>query len=186
MLCVCMYETIDKTRVCRPLYVMGHGTFVWVWQVFIIGIIICISLGLLWCQVCSMGLLWLYRPQLRMVLPFGYWKFSIRIGVSHWFIWTHVHICTILGLANQSNSINVIEYPLSFIHYHLYSQYVAYYVSTNVDIYICTYEHIFICQPLAYNWLTYECLLMYASYALYLCLLVMINFGFGMGYFVHR
>lgn len=114
MLCVCMYETIDKTRVCRPLYVMGYGTFVCVWQVFIMGIFICMLLGLLW----------LYRPQLRMVLPFGYWKFSIRLRVSHWFIWTHIHICTILGLVNQSNSINVIEYPLSFIHYHLYSQYV--------------------------------------------------------------
>lgn len=83
---------------------------------------ICVDCGMLFCML--LGLLWLYRPQLRMVLPFGYWKFSIRLGVSHWFIWIHVHICTILGLVNQSNSINVIEYPLSFIHYHLYSQYV--------------------------------------------------------------
>ena len=110
MLCVCMYETIDKTRVCRPLYVMGYGTQVCVWQDCFLCILVCMLLGLLW----------LYRPQLRMVLPFGYWKFSIRLGVSHWFICAYVHLFTILGLVNQSNSINVIEYLLSFVHYHLY------------------------------------------------------------------
>ena len=37
------------------------------------------------------------------------------------------------------------------------------------------------CQLLVDSWVTYERLLMYAPYALYLCFLVMINFGFGMG-----
>nr|DAM64271.1 MAG TPA: hypothetical protein [Caudoviricetes sp.] len=37
------------------------------------------------------------------------------------------------------------------------------------------------CQLLVSSWLTYECLLMYALYALYLCFLVMVNFGVGMG-----
>lgn len=53
----------------------------------------------------------------------------------------------VLGLLNSSNTVNVIEYLLSFIHYQLYSQYVYYGISTNVYVYVCTYEHMFICQP---------------------------------------
>lgn len=134
MLCVCMYETIDKTRVCRPLYVMGYETFVCVWQVFIMGILICIILGLLW----------LYRPQLRMVLPFGYWKFSIHLGVSHWLICAYVHIYTILGLVNQSNSINAIEYPISFIHYQLYSHLVNT-IDRQMSIYMFVHMNTYSC-----------------------------------------
>ena len=37
------------------------------------------------------------------------------------------------------------------------------------------------CQLMVYSWVTYEQILMYAPYALYLCFLVMVNFGFGMG-----
>lgn len=139
--------------------------------------IVCTRVWFSWIVVCLLlGLLWLYRPQLRMVLPFGYWKFSIRLGVSHWFIWTHEHIRTVLGLVNQSNSINVIEYPLSFIHYHLYYHLVNT-IDRQMSIYVYTYEHIFMCQLMVYSWATYEQILMYALYALYSWFLVMFVIG---------
>lgn len=72
------------------------------------------------------GFVVIIPPQLRMVLAFWILKiFDTPRGVSlvHMSISTYVDI---LGLPNSLNIVNVIEYPLSFIHYHLYSQYVLY------------------------------------------------------------
>lgn len=80
-----------------------------------------------------------------MVITFWILKiFDILRGVSlvHMSISTYVNI---LGLANQSNSINVIEYLIAFIRYHLYYQLdtsVYLYMSIHMFVHMNTYSYV--------------------------------------------
>lgn len=88
-------------------------------------IFICMLLGLLCFNSMQHGFFVIIPSVFENGSPFWILKiFDTPRGVSlvHMSISTYVDI---LGLLNSSNTVNVIEYPLSFIHYQLYSQYVV-------------------------------------------------------------
>lgn len=131
MLCVCMYETIDKTWVCRP----------------------CLKLRFVLCQVCNVCMLPLYWLGFVMIIPppvdngSPFWIlkiFDVVMGVSlvHMNTCSHMHYTRVSQSIEyyQCNRIPIIIHSLSFV-FSIY----RHHVSTNVDIYVCTYEHIFIC-----------------------------------------
>ena len=142
MLCVCMYETVDKTWVCRPLYVMGHALM------YVLD-----RYGHLFFRLYLHGYFHLYAHGFVMIIPppvengSPFWIlkiFDVVMGVSLVYMNTcsHMHHTRVSQSIeyHQCNRISNCLHSLSLVF-----SICRYHISINVDTYACTYEHIFIC-----------------------------------------
>lgn len=128
------------------------------------------------CHKYQHGFVMIIPPPVENGSPFWILKiFDTLRGVSlvHMCICSYVHHTRVSQSIEQyqCNRIPNIIHSLSLVF--SFSKYPR---QTYIDIYVCTYEHTFMCQLSVYSWVTYERILMYHN-RLYHVLLLVITIG---------